>query len=238
MQFLYPTSRQFPFDEVCEQIVRELKKRNWEVPGMEVKFNTYGNMGQFRTVSSIRGDDFKLAFYRIQGRLSRHWNDTAAISTLVIPKKELQVNDDESGLMLYLYVGKDYEKDRKRFIDSSKFLSKHHREPKTYLMYTGGCDCEQTIGAVFNAVDFMVASLSRDANKLNRITHTHRGCRPPLLVHNNDLGREYDPEGDEPKVFHTDEVFEEFKQFLTNVVLKKILEHPVVKVKKVRAKAG
>jgi len=29
MQFLYPISRQFPFDDTCEKIVRELEKRNW-----------------------------------------------------------------------------------------------------------------------------------------------------------------------------------------------------------------
>ena len=42
-QFLYPRSRQFPFDEIAENIVRALEKRNWNVPGIEVEFDTYGS---------------------------------------------------------------------------------------------------------------------------------------------------------------------------------------------------
>ena len=29
-EFLYPTARRYPFDEICEQMVRELEIRNWE----------------------------------------------------------------------------------------------------------------------------------------------------------------------------------------------------------------
>ena len=42
-QFLYPYSRQFPFDEVAEKIVRAIEKRNWKVPGITVEFDIYGS---------------------------------------------------------------------------------------------------------------------------------------------------------------------------------------------------
>ena len=42
-KFLYPHSRQFPFDEVAEKIVRELKKRNFDIPGIEVELDSYGS---------------------------------------------------------------------------------------------------------------------------------------------------------------------------------------------------
>jgi hypothetical protein len=62
-EFLYPISRQFPVDEVCGQIVRELEKRNWQVPGIVVDFHDYGTGAQkFRMVSNIRGEEFRLHF--------------------------------------------------------------------------------------------------------------------------------------------------------------------------------
>lgn len=239
-QFLYPKSRQFPFDEVCEQIVRELEVRNWQVPGIEVKFNIYGTgEAKYQMVRCIKKDDFKLRFCRVQGSLDGHWNDTAAINELVIPKMELHVYEDESGPTFYLYAGKNYERDRKRFMDGLKVNSKLRGEPKTYLEYKGGCDCQVSTGATFEAVGFLTATMMGDAEKLARMTRTHPGRRPPLLVHTNDLGREYDPERGEwnwlkwcrkpgePTVFSTDVVMEEFKQYLKEVVLKMITSHTI-----------
>jgi hypothetical protein len=229
MQFLYPTSRQFPVDEVCERIVRELEKRNWNVPGITVEFHDYGTGDQkFRAVDHIRSQDFKLWFCRKQrtmpgGRL----NDIAAVNEIVIPKKELHVYEDESGPTFYLYVGNDYDKDREKFMGGCKVNSKLNNEPKMYLQYKGGCDCRATGGASFEAVGFLMAHISGDAAALARMHHTHSGRRPPVLVHTNDLNREYDPEGDEPKMFMTSEVMEEFRRYLTDVVLKTIMSHPI-----------
>lgn len=36
-QFLYPTSRKFPFDDACGDVVRGLEARNWDVPGITVE---------------------------------------------------------------------------------------------------------------------------------------------------------------------------------------------------------
>lgn len=229
MQFLYPSVQKFPFDSTCEQIVRELEKRNWQVPGINVEFHEYGSAAQkFRAVSWIKSQDFKLWFCRVQRLLpGGRWNDTAGVTEIVIPKKELHVYEDESGPTFYLYVGNDYERDREKFMNGSKVNSKLNGEPKMYLEYKGGCDCRATGGASFEAVSFLTATLTGDAEKLARMTHTHSGRRPPVLVHTNDLNREYDPEGDEPKLFRTSEVMAEFKQYLEEVVLKMIVSCPI-----------
>jgi hypothetical protein len=239
-RFLYPKSRQFPFDGVCEQIVRELELRNWQIPGIEIKFDIYGTgEAKYQMVRCIKGDDFKLRFCRVQGRLDGPYNDTAAVTGIVIPEKELRVYNDESGPTFYLYAGKNYERDRERFMNSSKVNSKLNGEPKTYLMYKGGCGCQTSIGATFEGVGFITATMMGDTENLARMTHTHPGSRPPLLVHSNDLGREYDPERGEwnwlkwcrkpgePTFFFTDAVMEEFKQYLEEVVLKMIVSQSI-----------
>jgi hypothetical protein len=229
MQFLYPKISQFPFDSACEQIVRELEKRNWQIPGITVKFDEYGSGEQkFRKVSRIESQDFKLWFCRVQRTMpGGHWNDTAAVTEIVIPQKEIHVHEDESGPTFYLYVGDDYERDRDRFMNGSKVNSKLNGEPKLYLEYKGGCDCRTTAGASFEAIGFLTAALTDDSEKLSQMTHIHSGRRPPLLVHTNDLNREYDPEGDEPTLFRTATVMEEFKHYLEEVVLKMIVSHPI-----------
>lgn len=229
MQFLYPVSRQFPFDEICEQIVRELEKRNWQVPGIDVEFHEYGSGAQkFRLVSKVQGRDFRLWFCRQQSAISGGpWIDIAAVSEITIPKKQLDVYHDESGPTFYLYVGKDYEQDRESFVNHNKVHSKLNGESRTYLQYTGGCHCEMTAGAAFPAVRSIMAMIENDTEGLSRLAHTHSGRRSPLLVHNNDLDREYDPEGDEPRVLRTDEVMAEFGQYLEDSVLTMITSHPV-----------
>ena len=199
MTFLYPKAREYTFDEVCEQIVRELEARSWKVPGIAVSFESYGNGWTY--VGTIQGADFKLYFCREQGSLDRgHWNDIAAVYILDIPEKELHVFGDNSGPRFYLYVGNNWEQDRPRFI-KTKVLSKLHGEPRIYLMYEGECRCP--------ASDFR---------------HTHPSLKSPYLAHNNSLGREYDPEGEEPKEFITAEVEKEFADWLTEHVLTPIQE--------------
>lgn len=229
LQFLYPSVRQFPFDEVCGEIVRELEKRNWQVPGVNVEFHEYGSGAQkFRAVSRIKGQDFALWFCRVQRTMpDGHWNDTAGVTEIVIPKMELHVYEDESGPTFYLYVGDDYERDREKFMNGSKVHSKLNNEAKMYLQYEGGCNCRAAGGASFEAVGFLTATFAGNADKLARMSHTHQGRRPPVLVHTNDLNREYDPKGNEPKLFRTAAVMAEFKHYLSEVVLEMIMSHPI-----------
>ena len=138
-KFLYPNSRKFPFDEVTEKIVRALEKRNWKVPGITVEFEVYGSGEEkYKLVREIVGENFKLYFCRIQGRLPcSNWNDTAAIHEIYIPKQILEVYEDESGPTYYLYVGENWEADKAWFMNSAKVNSKLRGEPRRYLCYSG-----------------------------------------------------------------------------------------------------
>lgn len=227
-QFLYPKSRQYPFDQVCEQIVRSLEERGWDVPGLTINFDVYGGEAEkYRLVRSIVGDDFVLHFGRPQGRLGRY-NDTAAISDIKIPRKEIHVYEDNSGPSLYVYVGRNWAKDKQRFFGSLKVNSKLHGEPRLYLWYKGGCNCQSARGASFEATGLLTATLAGDAKALAAMSHTHPGRLAPLLIANSDLGREYSPKGNEPVNYTTEEVFAEFTQYLRDTVLRMILATPLV----------
>ncbi len=203
MQFLYPRSTQFPFDLACSAIVRELEKRNWQVPGISVSFHDYGSGDlKFRKVDTIKGLDFKIWFCRVQGRIEgSHWNDTAAATEIVIPEKELHVYEDESGPTFYLYVGKDWEADREKFMNGIKVNSKLCGDPRQYLMYKGSAD--------------------RGGK------YTYSNQRSPHLVHDDDIGREYSPVRSEPRHFNTDKVMMEFQGYLIDVVRKYIVSQPL-----------
>lgn len=196
MQFKYPASRQFPFDEVCGKIVHALEARNWKVPGIKVEFYQRGTGDEkYRFASVIKGADFELrdGFGRDE-----------SFSRINIPGMELRVYSDESGPGFYLYVGDDWNRDRKAFERGGKCNSKLNGKPRIYLRYEGVCRC--------------AASQYR---------HTHPGKRSPLLEHTNDLDREYDPEGDEPREFMTSELFAKFTDWLSGNVLRVIEALPL-----------
>jgi hypothetical protein len=188
LKFLYPTSNQFPFDNVTYKIIKALEEKNFNVPGIQVEFHNYGPNNSYKKVDTIEGDDFRLWFCRVQGKADPDWNDTAAVTELNIPGKELHVHEDNSGPTFYLYVGKNWEADKHNFIHGPKVNSKLRGEPKTYLQFSGSW--QKSRGGV-----------------------TYRGKIAPFLAHTNDLEREYDPTGNEPKYFETHKVFEEFTEF-------------------------
>ena len=178
--FVYPTSRQFPFDSLGARIIGELELRYWMVPGIKIKVDVYGSgKEKFQRISEIEGDEFLLHF------------DYDGLRQIVIPYKELKVYSDESGPSLRYYVGKNYEKDKEWFKHSIKVNSKLRGEPRRYLRYDGR-------------------------------GHNHRAT---TLVHDNDLNREYDPEGNEPTSFNVDDVFDEVCKYL-EYIIEYILQYP------------
>lgn len=199
MQFLYPKSRQFPVDEVCEKIVRELEKRDWNVPDIKVKFRSCGG---FPMVDLITGQSFKISFGRAQGQLSPQYYNTAAVSEIVIPMKELHLFEDESGPTLNIYVGDDWEAEKVWFMTSSKVHTKLSGQPRRHLRYSGSASTTERI--------------------------TYRKIRPTYLIHNNDLGREHNLKNGDPKFYVTQEVMKDFKTWLENNVLAVILAQPVI----------
>ena len=137
-KFLYPCSRQFPFDETAEEIVRAIEKRNWKVPGITVEFRTNGSGEEkYQKVQYIAGDNFKLYFFRGQGNFDDGSHNSAALETICIPKQMIEVYEDESGPMYYLYVGKNWEADKEWFMNSIKINAKLFKEPRRYLVYHG-----------------------------------------------------------------------------------------------------
>ena len=192
-KFLYPHSRQFLFDEVTEKIVRAIEKRNWNVPGVTIEFDTYGSgEAKYQMIRRITGDYFELYFCRIQGKLDAPWNDMAALQSVCIPKQILKVYEDESGPVYYLYVGNDWDADKEWFMNSTKVHSKLEKEPRRYLRYEG--------------------------NTYQR--------RAKELIADNDLGREYSPEGDEPVRINFEEKLNEITKWLEEHVLGYILSFP------------
>jgi len=189
--FLYPKSRQYGFDEVAESIVRALEKRHFDVPGVEIKFHTYGRGEQMvRFVQEIKSGDLMMVFGRTQGHLpGGHFNDTAAISTIGIRGEQISLYEDFSGPSYYKYVGSDWEGDREWFFGSTCFVnSKLRKEPRRYLSYKGSS-----------------SSTGR---------YTLAGVLQEFLVHDTDIDREYGlEEGDEP-FYETSSVIQRMTEVL------------------------
>jgi hypothetical protein len=207
MQFLYPKSRQFPHDEVCEQIVRALHMRNFRVPGLEIEFHDYGSGDQkLRYVNRIKSaqsaidlghHDVVITFHRPQGQLpGGKFNDIAAVSDVQVPRRSLSVYQDESGPTYCVYVGDDWEKDR------SGYWTRHNARldglPRKCLRYSG-------------------------------MYPRYQGVRPARLGTVEDQ-REYEPVADEPQYYNTAEVMESFRIYLQDVVLAAIEGHPVADI--------
>lgn len=197
-KFLYPHSRQFPFDSIASDIVTELEKRNWKIPGIVVEFDSYGSgEAKYKKVRNIKGQDFKLTFGRKQGKLDSRWNDTAALCGVHIPHECLEVFDDESGPRYYLYVGDNWQVDKNWFMNSIKIHAKLNKEPRRYLTYLG--------------------------NYTNQ-----NGVRSTMLINTTDCDREYAAIDGEPQTISLDETFERIIAWLKENVLDKILDNPEV----------
>lgn len=97
--FIYPKSRQYgKLDEICEQIVHELEKRNWSVSNIKVERDAYGAGSRWWSyVKYITGANFKLWFCRRQGTLDFRHANIAAIMGITIDNRKLCIFEDFSG---------------------------------------------------------------------------------------------------------------------------------------------
>ncbi len=201
--FLYPTSRQYPFDKACEQIVRELEKRDWRVPGMTVEFFENGHGDEkYRYLSKVSGDDFVLRFGRRQGRFGQHWSDSAAINDILIPKWDVSVYEDWS-MSVTAYDGDDWQADKERFMATSKYV-RYDEKPPLRRKYENACDCSGTLE-----------------------WHWHEG--PPSLVASKDhpvLGRNIDLAVGGPYVCRLQDLFGHIARWLEDNVLSRVLAEP------------
>ena len=226
MIFLRPFSRQFPFDEVASEIVSRLECRAWKHDCMKITFREYGGRYKYvERIESVEPDVWSICFGRAQCVAPdqtgyRKFNDVAAVEALHIPMKKITVYPDESGPRFVVYVGKDWSSDKATFFKSSCLNSKINAKPRTHLVYTGGCRCGGGVGASFDAIS-LIAGLTGSV-LINSLPHKHSNCRPPLLVHDSDIGRNYSPEGDEPTEYNTADVLHEFTQYLREHVLARL----------------
>lgn len=93
--FLFPTSRQYPVDEVCEQIIRALHARNFEVPGLKVciKQPSWENVAY---VTGIVGPNFGIQFEQ------RGFVAGIDVTKIHIPGQELSLSEVERYIFLHL----------------------------------------------------------------------------------------------------------------------------------------
>lgn len=169
-KLLYPHSRQFPFDSMANDIIKELEKRNWRVPGIVVEFDSYGSgEAKYKKVWHIRGQEFKLTFCRKQGKLDSRWNDTAALCSVHIPHECLEVFEDESGPKYYLYVGDNWQEDKDWFMNSIKIHAKLNKEPRKYLLYLGNHTGENGVRSsmLINTTDCEYAAVDNEPQSIN-----------------------------------------------------------------------
>jgi hypothetical protein len=207
IQFLYPTSRQFPHDAVCECIVRALHARNFKVPGFTIELRSYGSGEQkLRCVNRIKSDqsaidlgshDITIKFGRSQGLLEGGaFNDCAAVREVQMPRQCLHVYEDESGPTYERYVGDDWERDR---------------------------------GTWWTRLNAALDQKARLCIRYSGAYPRYTGKRPHTLVWNKD-DREYGPGSDDPTSFVTNTVIESFRDYLQDVVLPAIEAYPEVSV--------
>lgn len=163
--FVWPKVGHTVLEEAGANLVRELARVGWDVPGINVEFRTSGRgTNVFRTVSRISGDTpdgpFELNFFGPQERKGRY-NALSGLSEATVPPGiEVRQYTEEGTVTAKIYVGKDWRTDGPGFIQGINANSRLVGKPKTYLCYEG------------------------------RMSGS--------LRHENDLGREYDPEGAEP----------------------------------------
>lgn len=133
--FLWPAVERFAVDSICNLIVRELDARSWQVPGIEVEFDSYGSgEAKYSLVRLVKGEDFELRFGRPVGRLGNKYNNCSGIATIKIPELELELFENDA-MWLYTYTGDDWAADKDRFMHHIKVNSKLNNEGPWYLKY-------------------------------------------------------------------------------------------------------
>jgi len=194
--FLHPTVREYPVDGPCADLVKLLEDRHFAVEGVEVTFDTYSNhKGSYRNVDKIIVPtlDFTAKFGRSQGFIDTNRYNCAAISELKMPQQILTLYSDHSGPSFYVYVGHNWEREKQEFFDGWHVHPKMNKEPRTYLRYTGS------------------------ASKTERYTYEH--TIRTYLLHDSDLGRQYDLLPGDKEHYVVEEVCQDYASYIERRVM-------------------
>lgn len=93
--FLFPSSRKYPVDQMCERIVQELHARNFEVPGVSVML-TRPSWNNEKYVSNIQGPNFEIDFEQ------RDSANAIDVTRIHIPGKQLRLHTNIKHIVLQL----------------------------------------------------------------------------------------------------------------------------------------
>lgn len=190
----------FPFDGIVANIAQTVQERDFRKLGIHTEYS-HGDL------STIEGENFRIWFCRKQvsgGRLT-------GASELVIPQQQLNVYEDNSGPTYHRYVGGNWNRDKHAFMHSIKVNSKLDGKPRTYLLYKGAWR-PQGRDKLFGGL------------LISQQPFEHGMA--PYLVHDNDLGREYELETRDSPYYETQKVMQEFNNWLRANVLKPLTDLP------------
>lgn len=131
-----------PMERAGGLLVRELARVGWEIPGMDIVIDTYGQgenlIRRVREISGItEAGPFSLRFSSHQDHKGRFNVLTGLSEATIPPGVQIVFYDDRSGPTGYLYLGKDWKTDGATWMNDAKVNSKLNNKPKTYLRYSG-----------------------------------------------------------------------------------------------------
>ena len=118
-------SDQFPIEVVSAQIVDELAKRNWLLPGIYAEHR--GSVPR-----RITGKNFRIVF-----GISTRDSKILCVTLVNIPMVEVHLYEEKTGPSLYVYAGNNWPNDEERFTDDFKIISKIRLGKRLYLAYRG-----------------------------------------------------------------------------------------------------
>lgn len=174
------------------ELVKELQRVGWDVPGIDVEFMTSGVGTRLsRHVHSVSGaterGPFRLVFGGAQLSKGNRRELTGLNEATVPPGLEIVLYEDKSPTVVHRYVGTDWVAEGRAFIDAPRVNSKLDGAPRLYVTYEG-----------------------------------HSG----VLKADDDMDREYSPEGDEPLFLDKEEVIDAVVAFVRDDLLSKLSELP------------
>lgn len=206
VRFLWPREAGvFPFDAAAKALVDELRRVGWEAPGIDVKVRTYGGERMpLRHVSEISGETvdgpFRIRFGRAQGQVAEElhdgsierWSHATGVSEFNLPirggARRLQIQLD-------LWNPGDGSPTLYRYVgddwdrDADRFMN--------------GFKCN--------------AKLNKEPRTYLKYKAEGHGAAA-RFVSDDDLGREYVPEGDDRRSWPAAMVFDACRGFLRDLV--------------------
>jgi len=130
-ELIIPTHSELGYlDEKVNKILIELKNRKFDVEGIDIAFDLKGfGPNKKVIVEEVRGKDFRII-------LNENGFQKIIIPKMMLQKVNIFPHSENLLVILYYYVGKDWEKDKYNFFnDDIKNDSKKRGDKKTYLIY-------------------------------------------------------------------------------------------------------